>query len=220
VSCNPDIHHRRSLRLRDYDYRGAGAYFVTLCSFQRECLFGQVEDGEMVVNEAGRMVRDLWEVLPERFQTVQTEDHVVMPNHFHGIIMILDGKGDLLNAPKPGVVVRRGEPCVRPGFRKADDMGKGNQRQKGDHEDRPYGTEDNSLGRVVLAFKSLTTHAYIRGVNFQEWPPFPGRLWQRNYYDRVIRTEKELANIRQYIADNPAKWEMDENNPVNAVKIP
>jgi len=205
MSFNPEICHRRSIRLRDYDYRDAGAYFVTICSFQRECLFGEVVDGEVRLNDAGGMVSDLWEVLPERFQTVRTEEHVVMPNHFHGIIMILDG---------------RGEPCVRPSFRKDDNRGKGDQEQKGDHKDRPYGTEDNSLARVIQAFKSLTTHAYIEGVNFQEWPPFPGRLWQRNYYDRVIRSEKELANIRQYIVDNPAKWDLDENNPVNALKIP
>lgn len=192
---NPGIHHRQFIRLKGYDYSTEGMYFVTVCTQGYENLFGGITDNHMRLTEAGRVVEKVWRALPDRFSMVELDEYVVMPNHFHGII-----------------AVRTGEPRVRP-YSHGD-------HKEGDHKDRPYGTEDNSLARVIQAFKSLTTHAYIEGVNFQEWPPFPGRLWQRNYYDRVIRSEKELANIRQYIVDNPAKWDLDENNPVNALKIP
>lgn len=222
MGYNPDIHHRRSLRLADYDYRDAGAYFVTICAYQRACLFGEVADGTMRLNDAGRMVQELWESLPSMFPSMRTEHHVVMPNHFHGIISIING---------------RGEPCVRPpcisphhtihGNRDhgdervpGDNEDFGDQKNQGEHKVRPYGTDENSLGRVIQAFKSLTTHAYIEGVNNRGWPSFPGRLWQRNYYEYIIRNEKDLANIRQYITENPLKWDLDENNPVNAMNIP
>lgn len=87
--------------------------------------------------------------------------------------------------------------------------------EKGDHKDRPYGTADNSLGRVIQAFKSLTTHTYINGVNNHGWHPIPGRLWQRIYYEHALRNEEELNNVREYIMYNPARWAEDENNPVN-----
>ena len=90
--------------------------------------------------------------------------------------------------------------------------GQGEQGQC-EHKVRPYGTHTDSLGRILQAFKSITTNAYIRGVNQSGWPPFMGRLWQRNYYERVIRDEKELAAIREYILNNPIKWADDENNP-------
>jgi REP element-mobilizing transposase RayT len=192
MTYNPDIHHRHSSRLRDYDYSAAGAYFVTICTQGRECLFGEVIDGAMVLNDAGRMVLGMWRALPERFPNVATDEFVVMPNHVHGIILLND---------------RRGEPRVRPisGF----------GMKQGDHKDRPYGTGDFSLGRVCQAFKSLTTVEYVRGVKDYQWPSFPGRLWQRNYFERVIRDEGELGAIREYIRNNPLKWEQDEENPAN-----
>jgi putative transposase len=117
---------------------------------------------------------------------------VVMPNHFHGIL-ILDDQNNIGNG--------RGEPCVRPELT-----------TKGDHKDRPYGTLDGSVGRIIQAFKSITTHAYIQGVNNNDWSPFPGKLWQRNYHERIIRNENELQQIRQYILDNPIQWETDDEN--------
>lgn len=72
-----------------------------------------------------------------------------------------------------------------------------------------------TLGDIIGAFKSLTTNAYIRGVTQQSWPPFPGRLWQRNYYERIIRNDDELARARKYIADNPAQWHLDADNPAS-----
>jgi len=99
--------------------------------------------------------------------------------------------------------IRRGEPRVRP---VDDHKDLGDPQNQGDHKDRPYGTTDD----IIQAFKSMTTNAYIRGVKQSDWSPFPGRLWQRNYYERIVRNEAELAAIREYIAANPANWAEDE----------
>lgn len=96
---NPDIHHRQSIRLREYDYSGAGAYFTTVCVHERECLFGGICDGEMTLNEAGRMVESIWQAVPERFPNARLDEFVIMPNHFHGIIVITDVVGAPLAAP-------------------------------------------------------------------------------------------------------------------------
>jgi REP element-mobilizing transposase RayT len=190
---NPEIHRRRSIRLQGYDYADGGAYFITVCVQGQECLFGQVSDDRIHLNTPGQAVLAVWTGLLERFPNVVLDEFVVMPNHFHGILFLTNC---------------RGEPCVRP-------MDQEDQNDQGDHKDRPYGTAPGSVSRIVQAFKSLTTNAYIRGVEQDGWPPFPGRLWQRNYYERIIRNENELARARRYIADNPAQWALDKENPAN-----
>jgi REP element-mobilizing transposase RayT len=185
MTFNPDIHHRRSIRLREYDYSSVGAYFVTVCANGRECLFGDIADDVMRVNDAGRMVYEWWLKLPERFPPVSLDEFVIMPNHFHGIIVFTNHTNDFQNQ---------------------------NQNQ-GDDKVRPFGTIENSLGRVVQAFKSLTTVEYVKGVNDLNWSPFSGRLWQRNYYERIIRNENEMSAIREYIRFNPSKWSLDKDNP-------
>ena len=104
---NPDIHHRRSIRLKEYDYSQVGAYFITIVTQARLCLFGDVVDGEMRLNDAGEMVRRLWDGMPDRFPSVETDEFVVMPNHVHGVIFIRQSSA----APRP---TRRGVPCGRP----------------------------------------------------------------------------------------------------------
>ncbi len=184
---DPDRHHRRSIRLPGYDYASAGGYFVTICAQDRECLFGEVVDGEMRLNDAGRMVEAVWESLPERFPGLVLDILVVMPNHVHGVIF-LDG----------------------------DAHGDGVQ---GDHKDRPYtarhaaGTGHGTVSRIMQAFKSITATEYVRGVKEQGWPAFGGRVWQRNYYEHVIRNDEDLDSIREYIANNPARWHLDRENP-------
>jgi len=197
MTFNPDIHHRRSIRLREYDYSLVGAYFVTVCANGQECLFGDCADGDMRVNDAGRMVVDIWNSLPERFLNVALDEYMIMPNHFHGIIVLEDANE------------HRGEPCVRPAL---DDPIE-NGCRAGDHNDRPYGTHVGSVSRIVQAFKSLTTVKYVRGVNDRNWSQFSGRLWQRNFYERIIRDKKEMSAIREYIRFNPSKWTLDKENP-------
>ena len=98
MKYNPDIHHRRSIRLREYDYAGAGAYFVTVCAHERQCLFGGIREGVMTLNEAGMIVESVWQALPDRFPQIVLDEFVVMPNHFHGIVVIQNA-GALLVAP-------------------------------------------------------------------------------------------------------------------------
>jgi putative transposase len=177
-------HHRRSIRLPAYDYAQPGAYFVTICSQNRECLFGDVINGEMILNQRGEMVERTWRELAEHYSGVEVDAFVVMPNHVHGIIVLV-GAGP-----------------VGAGPRACPDSG------------RPQGVAPTmSLADVVHRFKSLTTTRYRRGVLQDGWQPFAGRLWQRNYYEHIIRDEEELGRIRQYIIDNPARWEDDIENP-------
>jgi putative transposase len=193
MTYDPEKHHRRSIRLREYDYSQSGAYFITICTYNRECLFGEIADGEMRLNNTGQMVQKAWNELPQRYAGVDIDAFIVMPNHVHGVIIIDNW---------------RGESCIRP-------ENDAKPRPKGDHKDRPYGTAHNSIGRIIQAFKSIATHTYTIGVTQNGWPPFPGKLWQRNYYEHIIRNENELNEIREYIVGNPIKWAEDENNPIN-----
>ena len=190
---NPDIHHRSSIRLKDYDYSKAGAYFVTVCNQGREPLLGEVMDGEMILNDAGRMVEQWWMELNNKFPDMETDTFMIMPNHFHGIIMIagtclVPARNDIVGAAL----------CGRPGFT----------------DGQPHRVAP-TLGTIMDWFKTMTTNEYIRGVKQSGWPSFPGKFWQRNYYEHVIRTEEELNRIREYIMYNPATWAEDENNPMN-----
>jgi REP element-mobilizing transposase RayT len=178
---NPEIHHRHSIRLRDYDYSNAGAYFVTICAFQRECFFGEIYDGNFIGNEAGKITKDTWMDIPQRFSTVSLDEFVVMPNHFHGILLFADvsdtsGNGEEIKSDAAG---RMGAASGAP-----------------------------TLGNVVRAFKSISAIAVNKTTGRKGTP-----LWQRNYYERVIRNEQELEALRLYISANPAQWENDENHP-------
>jgi len=192
MKFDPEIHRRRSIRLRDFDYTRKGAYFVTVCVQHRECLFGNVEDSRMAFNDAGEMVRSIWEELPERFPNLVLDQSMVMPNHFHGILFLTDSFP--VGASLVGALNRADRTC-RAATNRAGT--------------RPAPT----LGEIVGAFKALSTVEYVRAVNHQNWPPFPGRLWQRNYFERVIRNDDELHQAREYIAANPAKWAWDAENP-------
>jgi len=164
------IHHRRSMRLNGYDYAQAGAYFITICIQNRLGLFGDIVDGEMRLNDAGRMVQSVWEALPERFSGFESDAFVVMPNHVHGIVTFV-GAGQALP------------------------------------EENGAASSAPTLGDVVRAFKSLSAIRVNRLLRRF------GPLWQRNYYEHVIRNERELEKIREYMATNPLKWALDRENP-------
>jgi putative transposase len=186
VRYEPARHHRRSIRLRGYDYSQAGAYFVTICTQNRLCLFGKVLDGEMQPNDAGRMIEKWWLEMNCRFPTVETDEYIVMPNHFHGIVVIV--RADLRACPD---VMGVDDECCDNG---------------GAHTGA-------SLPSLIQWFKTMTTNEYIRRVKISGWPPFVGKLWQRNYYEHIIRDEESLNRIRTYIGNNPLQWELDRENP-------
>ena len=183
MTYNPDIHHRRSIRLKGYDYSQTGAFFVSICTHNRQCLFGEIMDGKMVWNDAGQMVLAVWDEMPGNYPGVETDEFVIMPNHIHGIVGL-----------------------VGAGPRACPDNG------------QPQGVAPTlSLPDVVHRFKTMTTKRYTDGVKQSGWPPYPGKLWQRNYYEHIIRNENELNRIREYIISNPMKWESDRENPVVSI---
>ena len=200
------LKNRKNLRLKNYDYGSDGAYFVTICINQRACLLGNIVNEQMVLNDAGLMVQKYYFELAQRFSNVKCGEHVIMPNHFHCIIHIQNDRNDV------GV-----DQCVGPGKDENNNVGAipcGCPNRKGSAQ----GATPTQLSNIIGAFKSLTTNAYINGVKNKNWPPFEKRLWQRNYYEHVIRNEQFYIDICQYIQDNPAKWSMDELNPNNYVQ--
>jgi putative transposase len=168
--------HRRSIRLKEYDYSQTGAYFVTLVTVDRACLFGEVEAGVMRLNPFGSIVENEWRRLGERFERINLDEWVVMPNHLHGILLIVE-----------------------------EDV---NRAGTGEMQGKATGAPPGSLGAIVGSYKSITT----RMVNALRRTP--GELvWQRNYYEHIIRNEDEWEAIRSYIRNNPPQWELDRENP-------
>lgn len=193
MQYNPKIHHRRSIRLQGYDYSRAGAYFVTICTPNRECLFGEIVPGEMRLNEAGRMVWHWYNELENKFPDIQCDECVCMPNHIHFIVVNVGA--DL--RVRPSVPDLRVRPGVSPPRNVAS------PRKEGEHIGSP-------LRSIVQWFKTMSTNEYIRGVKQSGWRPFPGKLWQRNYWEHIVRNDQDLNGLREYIRNNPARWELDK----------
>jgi REP element-mobilizing transposase RayT len=177
---------RRSNRLGGYDYALAGAYFVTIVAQGRWLLFGDVVGEEVMLNATGEMILQTWLQIPEYFPSVDIDEFIVMPNHFHGIAIIH-------------------ETIVGAGLVPARDERVGTS--------PPPTNKEPTLGDIIRVFKSMSTNRYISGVRNSGWPSFERRLWQRNYRDRIIRDEDELHHIREYIHYNPLLWAQDEENP-------
>ena len=193
---NPEIHHRRTIRLKEYDYSQAGAYFVTICAWQRECLFGNIVDGKMFLNDLGTIIKKIWCNLPEHFHNTSLDEYVIMPNHFHGILTINKTVGaKQASSALPAFV----------GDNAANNDGNADKGRASIH-----GTISDSFSAVIQNFKSVSS----RKINkYRNSPGCP--VWQRNYYERVIRNDDELSRAREYIVNNPMKWELDKENPVN-----
>ena len=190
--------HRRSIRLPKYDYTLPGAYFITICTQDRSCLFGSIADGEMHPSPGGDMVRAIWEEVPSHYPGIRTDAFVVMPNHIHGVIVITPvGAG----------------PCARPRTPWSPNRERPHETGQSPTGQPQGGAPTMSLPDVVHRFKTLTTKRYADGVKQHGWPPFPGRLWQRNYYEHIVRDERELALICDYIEANPTRWAEDPENP-------
>lgn len=198
---DPQRHHRRSIRLKGYDYTRQGAYFVTLVTQGRECLFGEIVNGEMRLNELGALVAECWNGLPQYFRNAELDEFVMMPNHLHGIVVLKwdaygDGRG-------------RGEALTdAPANREAAVNVNASPLRAPIASERPRGTKPRSLNAIVQNFKSVTS----RKIN-QHRDTQGTVIWQRDYFERVIRNENELNQIREYILNNPTAWETDNENP-------
>ena len=179
---------RRNARLAGFDYAQDGAYFVTMVTHGRACMFGDVVAGEIQVNPAGEMVDAVWRELPAHYPGVGVDWYVVMPNHFHGIVVLTSANNNAVGAGSPG-------------------PDRGNENTAGG-ETPPLPRP--SLPNIVAYFKYETT----KRVNVQRGTA-GARLWQRSYYDHIIRDDDDLTRAREYIALNPARWADDVENLAN-----
>lgn len=205
MTCPADSHHRRCIRLPGFDYGRAGAYFVTVCAARRACVLGDVVDREIRLNDGGRIVQECWQAIPEHFGDVQLGEFVVMPNHVHGIVCIVGARQDSVGTTHVSVGARHASPLqtvLSPEHAHAAVV------SSAPPSVSARGPTPRSIGAIVGAFKSSATKRIneIRGT-----PGAP--VWQRNYYEHVIRNEKELNHTRQYVLDNPMRWAFDRENP-------
>ena len=207
----PNNHlHRRSIRLQGYDYSQAGAYFVTICTQNRACLFGNIKNDEMVLNEYGGAVRDEWLKTAESRAGIRADEFVVMPNHFHGIIIITESTIRAIRELPlrahnyfVGAIDKTTSHSTR---LSKDDS------QVADYHESPLPLRQQrrqmTLSKIIGRFKMLTA----KRIN--EIRQLPGiSVWQRNYYEHVIRNEADYKQISEYIADNPRRWEEDTLHP-------
>jgi REP element-mobilizing transposase RayT len=165
---------RRSIRLRGFDYRSHGAYFVTIMVEGRACLLGKSVDDGVSLGRVGQIVERVWSEIPAHFPRVGLDAFVVMPNHVHGILLL------------EGVGAKHASPLHH----------------------LPRGAVPRSLAAIVQSFKSAST----RKVNLHRATP-GARLWQRGYYEHVVRSGEDLKRLRAYIDENPLRWALDEENP-------
>ena len=164
---------RKSIRIKGYDYSKPGHYFITICTENRSCLFGNVHNRQMVLNDMGGMIGKVWNELPEHYQHVELDAFIIMPNHVHGIIVL-----------RPDPII------VGAGFKPAPTK------------------KRHALPEIVRGLKTFSSRRINEIRN-----TLGVKLWQRNYYEHIIRNENELNKIRKYIQENPLKWETDKENP-------
>ncbi|MCU0722645.1 MAG: transposase [Planctomycetes bacterium] len=200
--CEPRESGRRSIRLHGYDYRVPGPYFITMCAHDRSCLFGGSVDGAIALNDSGRIVDECWRDLPRHYANVVLDEYCIMPNHVHAIIVLMD---EPISAPVAWTD-RRPVPDEMP-------VGAGLRAGmcRGGSETRPYSPTRHGLSEIVRAWKSFSA----RRINARRGTP--GRpVWQRNYFERIVRDEREMADVRHYVRTNPERWTSDGENPERA----
>ena len=193
MNSNKLQHQRRSIRLKEYDYSTPWWYYVTICTFERKYLFGKIIKGKMVLNEFGKIVGEEWLRTKEIRNNVDVDYYVIMPNHLHENI-IINCRGEL-NSPQE--------------LNSQKEMNSTENNEPGRIQYAPTNDKFNSpsqtLGAIIRGFKSVVTKR-IRELTGN--PQL--KIWQRNYYEHIIRNEIDLHNIRSYIELNPLKWELDE----------
>ena len=182
-----DHKRRRSIRLKGYDYSQPGAYFVTICTRDRAVLL----DNPRAIS----IIQKWWDALPKRFPGARTDEFVVMPNHIHGIIFLESLGADAALRSNRAQSARIA--TINSGVTS---------------QLRP---QKPALPKIVQWFKTMSTNEYIKGVSERKFEPFSRSLWQRNYYEHIIRDEADLESVRQYVMENPNRWEEDEDNPKN-----
>lgn len=203
-------HHRRSIRLAGYDYSQEGAYFVTISvarRVRRNNPFGRAENGVMKLNGYGKIVAEEWLKTAQLRPNVILDEWMVMPNHFHGIVMFTCATNVRAhcNAPLVAPYATHDVPDIASTILHDDSDG-------GAHCNAPVQAglhrAPQSLSSLVSGFKGSVT----RTINAQRAARnlSPVEVWHRNFHERIIRNERELDDTRRYIAQNPQNWESDE----------
>jgi REP element-mobilizing transposase RayT len=182
MKFDPEKHHRQSIRLRDYNYSQPGYYFLTICTYKKQCWFGEIKNDQMYINQIGKIVANEWLNTPKIRPNFQLDEWVIMPNHLHGIVIINERISGLVD-----------EKITLWGARNA-----------------PLRQEPNSISSFVAGFKSAATKRINLLRDNRDIP-----IWQRNYYESIIRDEQSLITIQEYIKNNPCQWQKDSDNPVN-----
>jgi len=191
---NPNKHHRKSIRLKGYDYAKEGLYFITVCCQDRICLFGEVKDGKMMLNDAGKVAEECWLAIPNHFPNVVLHEHVVMPNHIHGVIEIAEDK----RLSSTNAVVRA-KNISPPSFEDEVQNLSSKSLLGGAKNLSPLRT----VGSIVRGFKIGVTKWMRQNTKIYD-------VWHRNYYEHIIRNEQAYNNISNYIINNPTNWEKDK----------
>lgn len=189
---DPKKHHRRSIRLKGYDYTQAGGYYVTIVAWHRELLFGEIVNAEMVLSRYGEIVQKWWNEITSHFPNVETGAFVVMPNHVHGIIFILERRG-AVPAPNDNII----------------QYAQGGETPPLQSSTAFQGTP--TLGQIIAYFKYQSS----KKMNAVENTGTVTKFWQRNYYEHILRDETDLQNKTDYIEANPLLWDQDDENPIN-----
>ena len=219
MKYNPDIHHRHSIRLKGYDYSKEGLYFITICTQNMEHIFGEIIDGKMILNNAGKMINKIYNELEKIFPNIKLHEYIIMPNHFHCIIEIVVVGADSISARvlSDSISARvlsdlhnnsNDKPKTR-GDMESETRGDIESKTRGDIESPPTIT---TIPNIIQSFKRYTTIEYIKMVKQNILPPFDKRIWQRNYYEHIIRNEETYLKISNYIINNPLNWKEDRYN--------
>jgi len=201
---NPNIHHRRSIRLKGYDYSQTGLYFITICIQDKRCLFGEIINNDMALNEFGIIAYQQWEKLSERYSNFILDVFQIMPNHIHGIISLTNPVGATLAVAPDNSVAP--DDSVAPDNSVAPD----------DSVDK-IGAQVNraptaGVGDMVGVYKSLVANECLKIFKQNNPGKIMGKLWQRNYHDHIIRNEQSYNHISEYIVNNPKNWKADKFN--------
>jgi len=184
------MNKRKATRLSNYDYSQIGLYFITICTKNKKCYFGQIVNDRMILNIAGKIIDKWWNELENKFN-ITLHEYVIMPNHIHGII-------EINNFPDAKTTVGA-DLCVRP-----TTLSKGQT-----HRSVP------TVSTIIQWFKTMTTNECIREVKNGNLPRFNNQIWQRSFYDHIIRKNESLNKIKEYIIINPKEWHKDKLNTNN-----
>ena len=178
-----------TIRLKNYDYSKSGAYFITIVTHNRQCIFGKISDGRMILNDGGKIAQQCWMDIPEHFPHAELDEFVIMPNHIHGIIIL----NEINN-----------QTFVETNNYSSLQMQQIKSPSQSSQQKSIFRSPSKTIGSIVRGFKIGVTKWFRKQTDIYT-------VWQQNYYEHIIRNDDELNRIRQYIIINPSKWTLDKN---------